>query len=154
MLADRDAETLGRTVGALPSGARCEAVVGDVGEPAHHDELVRAAEGLGGLSISVLNAGVYLPGLSWELPLEQWELHVRVNYWGVVHGVRAAVPAMIARGGGHVVGMASGAGLVATPALAPYVSTKHAVVGLMESLHHELARWRPGCTPRSCAPAT
>ncbi len=50
---------------------------------------------------------------------------------------------MIANGGGHLVAMASGAGLVATPALAPYVSTKHAVVGLMESLHHELARVAP-----------
>ena len=143
VLADRDAASLDRVVRSLPVGTRCEAVVGDVADPTHHDQLVSAAEDLGGLSISVLNAGVYLPGLSWELPLEQWELHVRVNYWGVVHGVRAAVPAMIARGGGHVVGMASGAGLVATPALAPYVSTKHAVVGLMESLHHELARVAP-----------
>jgi short-subunit dehydrogenase len=92
----------------------------------------------------VLNAGVYLPGLSWEVPLEQWELHVRVNLWGVVHGIRAAVPVMVEQGHGHVVAMASGAGLVATPTLAPYVATKHAVVGTMEALHHELARVAPG----------
>ena len=41
-------------------------------------------------------------------------------------------------GSGHVVGMASGAGLVATPALAPYVATKHAVVGFSEALRDEL----------------
>jgi NAD(P)-dependent dehydrogenase (short-subunit alcohol dehydrogenase family) len=118
--------------------------VGDVGDPSHHAALVTAAEDLGGLTVSVLNAGVYLPGLVWEIPIEQWELQVRVNYWGVVHGVRAAVPAMMRRGRGHVLGMASGAGLVATPALGPYVSTKHAVVGLMETLRHELARVAPG----------
>jgi short-subunit dehydrogenase len=118
--------------------------VGDVGDPSHNAALVTAAEDLGGLTVSVLNAGVYLPGLVWEAPIEQWELQVRVNYWGVVHGVRAAVPAMVRRGRGHVLGMASGAGLVATPALGPYVSTKHAVVGLMETLRHELAHVAPG----------
>lgn len=144
VLADRDAASLERVVADLPAGTVCELVVGYVGEPAHHDDLVRAAEELGGLGLSVLNAGVSLTGLSWEVPLEQWELHVHVNYWGVVHGVRAAVPAMLARGSGHVVAVSSGAGLVATPGLAPYVSTKHAVVGLMESLYHELARVAPG----------
>lgn len=143
VLADRDAASLARVVDGLPAGTVCEVVVGDVGEVAHHDELVVAAADLGGLELSVLNAGVSLTGLAWEVPIEQWELHVAVNYWGVVHGVRAAVPAMIERGGGHVIAVASGAGLVATPGLAPYVSTKHAVVGLMESLYHELARVAP-----------
>lgn len=144
VLADRDVVALEAVVDSLPPGTACEALVGDVGDPDHHGALVDAAEDLGGLRLSVLNAGVYLPGLSWEVPIEQWELQVRVNFWGVVHGVRAAVPAMIRHGQGHVVATASGAGLVATPALAPYVSTKHAVVGLMESLHHELARVAPG----------
>lgn len=143
VLADRDAALLDRLVAQLPPGTTVETLVGDVGEPAHHESLVAAASDLGGATLSVLNAGVYLPGLSWEVPLEQWELQVRVNLWGVVHGVRAVVPDMIERGAGHVVATASGAGLVATPALAPYVATKHAVVGLMESLHHELARVAP-----------
>lgn len=144
VLADRDADLLAATESSLGPDVVATSVVGDVGEPDHHRELVQAADDLGGLALSVLNAGVYLPGLSWEVPLEQWELQVRVNLWGVVHGVRAAVPSMIGRGRGHVVAMASGAGLVATPTLGPYVATKHAVVGLMESLHHELARVAPG----------
>jgi short-subunit dehydrogenase len=144
VLADRDAASLAAAVAALPAGTVVERVVGDVGEPGHHEELVAAAADLGGLGLSVLNAGVSLTGLAWEVPLSQWELHVRVNYWGVVHGVRAAVPVMVEQGSGHVVAVSSGAGLVATPGLAPYVSTKHAVVGLMESLHHELARVAPG----------
>lgn len=143
VLADRDATLLERTVETLPAGIAIEVVVGDVGQVAHHAALIEAAEDLGMLRLSVLNAGVYLPGMSWEVPLEQWQLQVDVNFWGVVHGVRAAVPVMIANGLGHVVAIASGAGLVATPGLAPYVATKHAVVGLMESLHHELNRVAP-----------
>ena len=147
VLSDRDGDALERVLAALPRGGTARAIVGDVARPEHHEELVATAErlreGAGGELLSVLNAGVYLPGLSWEVPLEQWQLQVDVNLWGVVHGVRAVVPSMIERGGGHVVAMASGAGLVATPALAPYVATKHAVVGLMESLHHELARVAP-----------
>ncbi len=115
-------------------------VQGDVGDTRHHDDLVAAAEEAGGLRLSVLNAGVSLPGLSWEVPLQRWELTTRVNYWGVVHGLRSALRAMVPRGDGWVVAVSSGAGLVATPGLAPYVATKHAVVGMMESTHHELNR--------------
>jgi len=143
VLVDRDEAALERLVASLPASTTSTVAVVDVGSVADNERLVELAEDLGGLRLSVLNAGVYLPGLSWEVPLEQWELQVSVNQWGVIHGVRAAVPAMIERGQGHVVAVASGAGLVATPALAPYVATKHAVVGLMESLHHELARVAP-----------
>lgn len=144
VVADRDPVSLERTRESLGADASAVAVVGDVAEAAHHAELVSAATDLGELRLSVLNAGVYLPGFSWELSAEEWDLHVRVNLWGVIHGIRAAVPVMIEQGRGHVVATASGAGLVATPGLAPYVGTKHAVVGVMESLCHELARVAPG----------
>ncbi len=143
VLADRDAAALDRLVASLPASTVSTTAVVDVSTVDGNEQLVALAEDLGGHRLSVLNAGVYLPGLSWEVPLEQWELQVSVNQWGVIHGVRAAVPVMIERGEGHVVAIASGAGLVATPALAPYVASKHAVVGLMESLHHELARVAP-----------
>jgi short-subunit dehydrogenase len=143
VLADRDGERLEQVASHLPTGVAVRSIVGDVGDPGHHRELVVAAGHLGGLRLSVLNAGVYLPGPAWEQSEEAWELHVRVNQWGVIHGVRAAVPAMLEAGVGHVVAMASGAGLVAVPGMAPYVATKHAVVGLMESVHHDLARVRP-----------
>ncbi|MEZ5269007.1 MAG: SDR family NAD(P)-dependent oxidoreductase [Microthrixaceae bacterium] len=143
VMADLDATRLeserASVLGAYPD-ARVVAVRGDVGDTAHHADLVDAAESLGGLRLAVLNAGVSLQGLSWELPLEQWELTTRVNYWGVVHGLRAALSTMVPRGDGWVVAVSSGAGLVATPGMAPYVATKHAVVGFMESTHHELAR--------------
>lgn len=144
VLADRDRSALEAVAASLPPSVTVITGVGDVGDPTHHAALVTAAEDLGGVTVSVQNAGMALTGLSWEVPLEQWELQVRTNYWGVVHGVRAALPAMVRRGLGHVLAVASGAGLVATPGLAPYVSSKHAVVGLMESVRHELARAAPG----------
>jgi NAD(P)-dependent dehydrogenase (short-subunit alcohol dehydrogenase family) len=143
VLADIDRDGLERVRGELMEhtpGAELAVVRGDVGDAQHHEDLVVAAEDLGGLRLSVLNAGVSLGGLSWEVPLERWELTTRVNYWGVVHGLRAALAVMVPRQDGWVVAVSSGAGLVATPGLAPYVATKHAVVGMMESARHELAR--------------
>jgi NAD(P)-dependent dehydrogenase (short-subunit alcohol dehydrogenase family) len=147
VLADLDDVGLHRVRDDIQSarpGARLAVVAGDVAEPSHHAEVVAAAEDLGagdgGLRLSVLNAGVAVPGLGWEIPLEQWRLHVDVNLWGVVHGLRAALATMVPRDDGWVVAVSSGAGIVATPGLAPYVATKHAVVGLMESTFHELAR--------------
>jgi len=144
VLADRSRANLDEAADAVGRSVSVVTAVGDVGEPSHHAALITAAQDLGGLTLSVQNAGVYLPGLSWEIPIEEWELQVRVNYWGVVHGLRAALRVMARRGSGHVMATASGAGLVATPALAPYVSSKHAVVGLMETVRHELARVAPG----------
>ena len=60
-----------------------------------------------------------------------------VNFWGVVHGIRAFLPHLIASGGGHIVNTASMAGLY--PGLAPsYDASKHAVVAVSESLYHSM----------------
>jgi NAD(P)-dependent dehydrogenase (short-subunit alcohol dehydrogenase family) len=144
VLADRSRSLLDAAAATISDDVTVITAVGDVADPRHHAGLVTAAEDLGGLSVSVQNAGVVLPGFSWEIPLDRWQLQIDVNYWGVVHGVRAALVAMTRRGTGHVVAVSSGAGLVAMPGLAPYVSSKHAVVGLMESVRHELARAAPG----------
>ncbi len=143
VMADLDAEGLELARAAILEyrpDADLVALVGDVSDPAYNAELIAAAEDSRGLRLSVLNAAVSLPGLSWEEPIDRWELTVNVNLWGVVHGMRAALATMVPRGDGWVVAISSGAGLVATPGLAPYVATKHAIVGLMESTHHELAR--------------
>ncbi|MFV0318625.1 MAG: SDR family NAD(P)-dependent oxidoreductase [Microthrixaceae bacterium] len=144
VLSDIDGERLETVATALADevpGVTLTTVQGDVGDPAHHSGLVAAAAGFGvPLRLSVLNAGVSARGLSWEMPIERWEQTTRVNYWGVVHGLRSALTEMVPADDGWVVAVSSGAGLVATPGLAPYVATKHAVVGLMESTHHELAR--------------
>lgn len=85
------------------------------------------------------NAGVAVVGTAWERTQADWAWAIGVNLWGVVHGVRAFVPRMLAQGiEGHVVNTASIAGMLCPPLSGPYVATKHAVVGLSECMFHDL----------------
>ena len=84
------------------------------------------------------NAGVAPLGAAWEASLGDWQWILGVNLWGVIHGVRSFVPRLMKRNAGHVVNTASVAGLVNPPGMAAYNVTKHAVVSLSETLHHDL----------------
>lgn len=70
-------------------------------------------------------------------PLSTWEWTMGVNFWGVVHGVRAFLPYLVMGGGGHIVNTASIAGLYPGFA-APYDASKHAVVALTEGLYNSM----------------
>jgi NAD(P)-dependent dehydrogenase (short-subunit alcohol dehydrogenase family) len=91
------------------------------------------------------NAGVASGGFIWETSPQTWEWVLGVNLMGVAHGVRVFVPAMLAAAAmdpnyqGHIINTASMAGLVNPPTLGVYNVTKHAVVSLTETLHHDLA---------------
>jgi len=83
------------------------------------------------------NAGVATRADAWFGPLSAWEWVMGVNLWGVIHGVRAFLPYLLAEGEGHVVNTASIAGIL--PGLTPsYDATKHAVVALTEDLYTTL----------------
>jgi len=84
------------------------------------------------------NAGVSPLGAVWENSVGDWEWILGVNLWGVIHGVRAFAPRLIAQNGGHIVNTASVAGLINPPGSGAYNVTKHAVVALSETLHHDL----------------
>lgn len=83
------------------------------------------------------NAGIGVGGEIRELTLEHWNRAIDVNLRGVVHGVAAAYPVMLRQGAGHIVNIASVAGLIPTPSLAPYGTTKAAVVALTAALRAE-----------------
>jgi NAD(P)-dependent dehydrogenase (short-subunit alcohol dehydrogenase family) len=91
------------------------------------------------------NAGVGTSGLLWEGSLADWNWVLGVNLMGVVHGVHCFVPMMLAAARsdpnwrGHVVNTASMAGLLNPPNMGIYNVSKHAVVSLSESLHHDLS---------------
>jgi NAD(P)-dependent dehydrogenase (short-subunit alcohol dehydrogenase family) len=90
------------------------------------------------------NAGVGAGGLIWEQTLKDWEWVIGVNLMGVAHGVRVFTPMMLAAAKadpayeGHIVNTASMAGLLNAPNMGVYNVTKHAVVSLSETLHHDL----------------
>lgn len=98
----------------------------------------RSIEALGSVHVLCNNAGVSPVGAAWENTVADWEWTLGVNLWGVIHGIRAFVPRLITQDEGHVVNTASVAGLISPPGMAVYNVTKHAVVTLSETLHHDL----------------
>src|SRR5438874_9911009 len=92
----------------------------------------------GGAHVVCNNAGVSPLGAAWETSLGDWQWIMGVNLWGVIHGVKSFVPRLIARNEGHVVNTASVAGIINPPGSGAYNVTKHAVVALSETLHHDL----------------
>jgi NAD(P)-dependent dehydrogenase (short-subunit alcohol dehydrogenase family) len=88
------------------------------------------------------NAGVLNRELpAWEHSIADWQWVLNVNLWGVIHGVRAFVPRMLASGEeGHIVNTASMAGLITGGiGTAVYDASKHAVLSFTESLYRDLA---------------
>jgi NAD(P)-dependent dehydrogenase (short-subunit alcohol dehydrogenase family) len=96
---------------------------------------------LGAVHLLCNNAGViHRPRPAWEHSVSDWRWVLAVNLWGVVHGIRAFVPRMLASGEeGHVVNTSSMAGLVTGgTGTAVYDASKHAVLSLSESLYKDL----------------
>jgi NAD(P)-dependent dehydrogenase (short-subunit alcohol dehydrogenase family) len=93
--------------------------------------------------ILVSNAGVgaHEDVPVWELPLNDWRWCMAVNVWGIIHGIRAFVPGMLAHGEhGHIVHTSSGnGGLILIPTTPIYSATKAAVSAITESLHLQLS---------------
>lgn len=111
-------------------------VVTDVSKADQVEALAAATvERFGGVHVVCNNAGVSGAADSWVGPIENWEWVMGVNFWGVVHGVRAFLPHIAMSGGGHIVNTASILGIL--PAFGgPYDASKHAVVALTEGLYH------------------
>jgi NAD(P)-dependent dehydrogenase (short-subunit alcohol dehydrogenase family) len=99
----------------------------------------RADETLGGTDLLINNAGVAVGGDFAQIPMDDWRWVMDVNLWGVVYGCHVFVPRMVRQGRGFVLNVASAAGLLAPPRMAPYNVAKAGVVALSETLHAEFA---------------
>jgi len=98
------------------------------------------------LDLVVNNAGVSSGGLIGELPLDDWRWTIEVDLFGVVHGCHVFVPRLKKQGYGHVLNVASAAGLLCAPRMAAYNVAKAGVVALSETLDAELSGSAVGVT--------
>jgi NAD(P)-dependent dehydrogenase (short-subunit alcohol dehydrogenase family) len=144
VLADVEPAPLERVVDQIRnSGGTALGQVVDVADEAQVARLAGLAFGeFGEVNLLVNNAGVGGGGYVWETSEREWDWVLGVNLMGVIHGLRHFIPRMLeaeARGvPGHVVNTASIAGWLATPLFGVYNVSKHAVVALTETLHHDL----------------
>ncbi len=122
------------------AGGRATAVQVDVTDSVAVDHLIRdTAESHGRIDYLFNNAGIVIGGTINDLSVGDWNRVIDVNLRGVVNGVQAVYPIMRNQGFGHLVNTASMAGLMPHPMNIPYTATKHAVVGLSQSLRAEVA---------------
>jgi NAD(P)-dependent dehydrogenase (short-subunit alcohol dehydrogenase family) len=139
VVADVEPDALADT--AIELGGAVVAVPTDVTVPREVERLAdRAYEAFGAVDVLCNNAGVFQGGLLWECTHADFEWTLGVNLWGILHGVRAFVPRMVAAGTeGHVVNTISMAGLATTPFSGPYNVSKFAAMAATECLAHDLA---------------
>jgi 3-oxoacyl-[acyl-carrier protein] reductase len=112
----------------------------DVTDPAAWEGAVaEALERFGALDVLLNVAGVLQPGWIHEVEASQVDLHVDVNIKGTIHGTRVAAAAMVSRGRGHIVNIASLAGVAPIPGLSLYSASKFAVRGFSLAAAEELS---------------
>jgi NAD(P)-dependent dehydrogenase (short-subunit alcohol dehydrogenase family) len=147
VLADVQADALERAAAELQGlGVAVLEMRVDVSKAAEVEALGRATqERFGAPHLVFNNAGVGSGGLIWESTAADWEWVLGVNLMGVAHGIRVFTPMMLAAAKadagyeGHIVNTASMAGLATMPNMGVYNASKHAVVAMSETLHHDLA---------------
>jgi NAD(P)-dependent dehydrogenase (short-subunit alcohol dehydrogenase family) len=133
------AERMVATVGE--AGGAAAAVQANVADPAGVEAMVKfAVDTYGGLDIAVNNAGIGGElNQTASYSLESWQQVININLSGVFYCMRYQIPAMLARGGGAIVNVASILGAVGTANSPAYVAAKHGVVGLTKATALEYA---------------
>jgi short-subunit dehydrogenase len=139
-LFDRNLERL-NAVEAKLSAAKVP-VIAYPGDVTHADELTVAvnsfADAYDGLDVMINNAGVAGGGALMDVSLEDWRWIIDINFMGVVHGCRAAIPHLQRNGSGLIINVASAAAFASAPGMGSYNATKAAVLSLSETLVNEL----------------
>jgi short-subunit dehydrogenase len=124
------------------SGANVHTIVCDISQPAQVQRMVdEATRHFGRIDILVNNAGVISVGPLESQTIEDFQQAMDIMFWAPVRCTLAALPAMIERGRGRIVNIASFAGKVSVPHLLPYGCAKFAVTGFSEGLHAEVKKF-------------
>lgn len=142
LLVDLQEDALQRAVSSIGGGDnKVSYQVADVTQPEQVQNYVTVAlERYGAINCFLNNAGVEgIVAPIVDSPIDAFDQVIAVNVKGVWLGLKYVIPAMLANGGGSIVITSSMAGLKGTPNISPYITSKHAVVGMMRSVSQEYA---------------
>jgi short-subunit dehydrogenase len=149
LLTDLDASALESSAAEIRKlGVECRTWVVNASDEAAMQELAdEVTAAVGALDVLVNNAGIGFAGPFVKTPMSAWRRVMEVNLMGVVYGCAFFLPKMLEAGGKrHIVNVASAAGLGPIGGLSAYVASKHAVVGLSDTMAQELAGTSVGVT--------
>jgi short-subunit dehydrogenase len=119
----------------------------DISDKEQVSQMSRAVlEKFGTIDILVNNAGFGIYGVIKDTTIEDIELQMATNYFGMVYCIKAFLPKMLEKKSGHIVNVASVAASFGIPAMASYCASKFAMLGFSESLYHELKGTGVGVT--------
>jgi len=148
VVSDVNESGLAETVSAIEAkGRRAVALGVDVSKPEQVEGMInKAIDTFGRIDVLMNNAGVGLSGEMRHLSLQDWEWIMGINLWGPIYGIHFSLPHLVKQKSGHIVNVASSAGLIASSCMSAYTTTKFGLVGLSEVLRNELARFGIGVT--------
>jgi NADP-dependent 3-hydroxy acid dehydrogenase YdfG len=141
VLADIDLDRVQALAADLQAqGSEALALAVDVSKAAQLDQLAQTVHArFGDVRLLINNAGVETIGNSWELSAELWDRTLDINIHGVVHGVRAFAPRMLAAGKpAYIANLSSVGAFGQMPMQTAYMVTKHAVQAFSECLYLEM----------------
>ncbi len=141
VIGDRDVAVLESAVSGLSSSGQVSGYPLDVTDKESFATFLDKArtDGSGHLDVLINNAGVMPVGAFLEQSEQAIRSAIEVNFYGVLTGCRLVLPDMVKRRSGHIVNVASMAGMVAVPGQLVYAGTKFAVVGLSTAMADEFA---------------
>jgi all-trans-retinol dehydrogenase (NAD+) len=153
ILWDIQQELLEKTAAALR--AKGQAVVTDIVDVSRTEDLIAAAsraEAAGPVDILINNAGIIVGKEFVNHTHEDIDRSLAINTTALMHLTREILPGMMARGRGHIVNIASAAGMVANPKMSAYCASKWAVIGWSDTLRLEMERGRTGVKVTTVTP--
>ncbi|MGV2827188.1 SDR family NAD(P)-dependent oxidoreductase [Myxosarcina sp. GI1(2024)] len=126
----REIENIGSEVLAIPTDTSDRAAVETL--------VARGSDRFGKIDVLVNNAGICMSASMAQTTIEDWEKIINTNLWGYIYTIKAILPQMLARKQGSIINVGSFGGKVPMPNMTAYCTTKHAIVGLTETMRIEL----------------